>query len=123
MPDEELLEQLLTLERRGWQSLCDGTGDKFYGQIMTDDALMVLANGATMDRAAVTSALAQAPPWARYDISDARLVSVGAKSAALVYVGTGHRDSGAPFVGAMSSVYRRLDDEWKLVLYQQTAID
>lgn len=123
MSDEELLEQLLRLERRGWQSLCEGTGDKFYGDIMTDDALMVLANGAIMDRAAVASALAQAPPWESYEINDARLVSVGAKSAALVYIGTGHRDGGATFVGAMSSVYRRIDDHWKLVLYQQTAVD
>ncbi|CAN5682600.1 hypothetical protein BH09ACT7_BH09ACT7_21420 [soil metagenome] len=121
MADDDLLEELVTLERAGWQSLCDGAGSEFYGHIMSDDALMVLANGAIMDRAAVSEALAQAPPWARYEITDARLVSVGANAAALVYIGTGYR-AGAdePFVGAMSSVYRRRDTGWTLVLYQQT---
>ncbi|MET0702723.1 MAG: nuclear transport factor 2 family protein [Mycobacterium sp.] len=123
MTDDDLLEELLALERAGWQSLCDGTGAKFYGGIMSDDALMVLANGAIMDRAAVSSALSQAPPWARYEITDARLVSVGNNAAALVYIGTGYREGAdEPFVGAMSAVYRRDDPGWALVLYQQTSV-
>jgi hypothetical protein len=123
MTDDDLLAELIALEHAGWQSLCDGTGSKFYGEIMSDDALMVLANGAIMDRAAVSSALAQSPPWARYEITDARLVSVGNNAAALVYIGTGYRDGAdEPFVGAMSSVYRRNGPGWALVLYQQTSV-
>lgn len=115
-------EQLLALEHTGWQSLCDGTGDRFYGDVMTDDALMVLANGAVMDRATVVSALAQSPRWARYAIDDVRVITVAADTAALVYTGTGWRDGEeAPFVGAMSSVYHRTGEGWKLALYQQTA--
>ena len=48
------------------QTMSDGTGDDFYGDLMTQDALMVLANGAVMDRAVVTSALSQSPRWSRY---------------------------------------------------------
>ena len=47
--------ELLDLEHAGWRSLCDGTGDRFYGSLMTDDAVMVLANGMVLDRAAVTT--------------------------------------------------------------------
>jgi hypothetical protein len=123
MTDDDLLDELITLERAGWQSLCDGTGAEFYGSIMSDDALMVLANGAIMDRAAVCGSLAQASPWARYEIADAQLVSVGANAAALVYFGTGYRDGADhPFMGAMSAVYRRNGPGWALVLYQQTSI-
>ena len=91
---------------------------------MTDDALMVLANGAVItDRAAVTNALGQSPAWQRYEIGDPRVVSVDNDTAALVYTGTGYREGAdEPFVGAMSSVYHRTDDGWRLTLYQQTAV-
>lgn len=114
---------LLTLERRGWDSLCDSTGDEFYGHMMTKDALMVLANGEVMDRDTVVTALGHAPPWRTYDIRDTRFVPVGADSVALVYRGIAYREAQEPaFLGLMSSVYLRQDDEWRLALYQQTAI-
>lgn len=117
------LDALLELEHAGWKSLSDGTGDAFYGDVMTDGALMVLANGMVMDRDAVTSALGQSPPWVRYEIEDARLVEIDSDTAALVYRGSGYRDGAdEPFVGAMSSVYTRSTVGWKLALYQQTAI-
>jgi hypothetical protein len=122
MADPEVLDELLELEHAGWKSLCDSTGDEFYGGVMTDDAVMVLANGAVMDRDTVTSALGQSPPWARYEISDVRLISISPDTAALVYTGTGWREAeGEPFVGAMSSVYHRTGSGWKLALYQQSA--
>lgn len=77
VPDSELRAALVDVERRGWDSLCDSRGADFYGEIMTEDAVMVLANGAVMDRSAVVDALRQAPPWRRYDISDARLIRAG----------------------------------------------
>ncbi|MGO4442160.1 nuclear transport factor 2 family protein [Mycobacterium sp. 2YAF39] len=117
------LDALLELEHAGWKSLSNGTGDEFYGNAMTDGALMVLANGMVMDRDAVTSALGQSPPWTRYEIEDAKLVEIDSDTAALVYKGTGYREGAdEPFVGAMSSVYTRGAGGWKLALYQQTAI-
>ena len=117
--DEELLE----LERAGWDSLCASTGPEFYGRIMLPNALMVLANGMVMDRDTVMDALSQSPPWHSYQIADARCVWIDADTAALVYTGTGYRDGPDPaFTGAMSSVYHRTDGRWRLALYQQTAI-
>ena len=122
MTNSELTDELLELEHAGWKSLCDGSGDTFYGGVMTDDAVMVLANGMVMDRDTVTSALGESPPRARYEIDDVRLIEIGPDTAALVYTGTGWRDgSEDPFVGAMSSVYHRTGDGWKLALYQQSA--
>ncbi len=115
------MDELIALERAGWTSLCDGTGDEFYGQTMTSDGVMVLANGTVMTRDDVVAALGQAPPWASYEMVDVRVVPIGEDSAALVYVGTGHREGDdPPFVGVMSSVYVKRDDGWKLALYQQT---
>lgn len=122
MNDPHVTEELLELEHAGWASLCDGTGDTFYGAVMTDDAVMVLANGMVMDRDTVTSALGQSPPWQRYEIDDVRLIQISADTAALVYTGRGWReDDDEPFVGAMSSVYHRSGGRWKLALYQQSA--
>lgn len=121
MDNEDTKSVLLDLERHGWDSLCNSTGAQFYGDLMTDDAIMVLANGAVMDRDAVVASLEHAPPWQSYDIEDVRLVDAGADAAAIVYVGTGYRDGDQPaFVGVMSSVYVRQDGRWRLALYQQT---
>jgi hypothetical protein len=119
--DPDLDAALLDLERHGWDSLCDGTGATFYGELLTEDAVMVLANGAVMDREAVVASLEHATPWASYDIDDVRLIDAGPDGAALVYLGTGYRVGDQPaFVGIMSSRYVRRGGEWRLALYQQT---
>ncbi|WP_435741681.1 nuclear transport factor 2 family protein [Nocardioides sp. SYSU DS0663] len=123
MGDESLRTTLLDLERRGWDALCTSTGGEFYGELMTEDALMVLANGMVLDRVSVVASLGEAPPWSRYEIGDERIVVTGSDSATLVYVATAWRDADPePFVAAMSSVYRLDDDVWRLCLYQQTPV-
>ncbi|AXE38018.1 nuclear transport factor 2 family protein [Acidipropionibacterium virtanenii] len=118
-----MLDDLLQLEHQGWQSLCDGTGADFYGRIMTEDAVMVLAHGQVFDRRAVIDSLNDAPGWRTYDISEERLVTLGHDDAAIVYTGRGYRAEGAPeFVALMSSVYTRKNGSWRLVLYQQTPV-
>ncbi|ERG63422.1 MULTISPECIES: nuclear transport factor 2 family protein [Agrococcus] len=114
-----VLDELLELERAGWRSLCESSGDGFYGRLMTDDGLMVLVDGSVLDRAAVVASLGQAPPWATFEIREPRIVTLGAESAALVYTGVARRD-GTDFVARMSSAYVRVDGEWRLALYQQT---
>ena len=70
----QVSDELLHIERAGWDSLCESTGADFYGELMLPDAVMVLANGMVMDRDAVVEALSQSPPWSRYEIGDVRLV-------------------------------------------------
>lgn len=74
------LEELLDLERAGWQSLCDGTGGAFYRAHMTPDGAMVLAHGAVLDRDGVAASLDGAPPWAGYEILDPLLVELGGEA-------------------------------------------
>ncbi len=117
------LPQLINLERQGWDSLTRSKGGDFYGQLMTPDAVMVLANGMVLDRDTIANSLNDSPPWASYELSEERLVKVGADAAALVYKASASRDGQSEtFVALMSSVYRMIDGELRLALYQQTTI-
>lgn len=117
-----LIEDLTDLEERGWQSLCDGTGDRYYGRLMTRDGVMVLAHGMVMDRDQVTRSLSEAPPWQRFELTDLRTVDLPG-GAGLVYRARAWRDGDeAPFEALMSSIYARTEDGWRLALYQQTPV-
>ncbi|MEV4900327.1 nuclear transport factor 2 family protein [Citricoccus sp. NPDC055426] len=117
------LTELLPLERSGWDALCANRGGRFYGDLMTEHALMVLVNGMVLDRTTVAASLDESPAWSWYRLDDARVVPTGADSAALVYRATAMRDGGAePFIASMSSHYRRLEGRLRMTLYQQTTI-
>lgn len=118
-----MLDELLDLEHQGWDSLCSGTGADFYGQIMTNDGVMLLSHGQAFDRQTVIHSLNEAPPWRTYDITDARVIALSDDHAILVYTGRACRDGQEPtFTALMSSVYTRQDGDWRLALYQQTPI-
>jgi ketosteroid isomerase-like protein len=90
---------------------------------MTDDAVMVMANGAVMDRKAVVDALAQSPAWSRVELQDAQVVPAGDCAASLVYRAKAFRTEDAPpFECVMTSVYADQGGDWRLTLYQQTPV-
>jgi hypothetical protein len=110
---------LIELEHAGWRSLQDGSGSEFYGSLMSEDALMVLADGSVMTRDDVVASLDGAPRWDDYTIDDLRSVAIRDGVVALVYTGTGRRGD-MTFVGVMTSVYVDEGERWRLALYQQT---
>ncbi|MGN6597671.1 MAG: nuclear transport factor 2 family protein [Actinomycetes bacterium] len=117
------LSGLLNLERRGWDSLTRSQGGDFYGRLMTEDAVMVLVNGMVLDRDTVAGPLNDSPPWETYALTDERLVPVSDDVAALLYRATATRaGEDEPFLALMTSVYRMVDGEPRLALYQQTTI-
>lgn len=116
------LDELLALEQRGWEALCRSEGAEFYRALMTDVGVMVLVDGTVLDREQVAASLDGAPPWAGFEIFDARVISVGDGSAALVYRARATRAGEPPFHAVMSSVYRLIDGRPRLALYQQTAL-
>lgn len=116
-------DELLELEHSGWDALCEGTGAAFYGSTMTEDGRMVLAHGLALDRPQTVASLSDAPPWADYEITDARLIPLGGDAAVLGYTGRAWREGPDPaFNALMSSTYVRTGDGWRLALYQQTPI-
>lgn len=113
-------DALEALERSGWDALCGSTGGQFYRDIMTPDGLMVLVNGAVLDRDAVGASLDGAPAWDRYELSEEQLVPMGPQAAALVYRARAFRGDEDPFEAVMASTYVRVDGVPRLALYQQT---
>lgn len=113
------LGTLLQLERDGWDALSSQTGDTFYGDLMTDDAVMVLVNDMVMDQPTIASTMNQAPVWDRYDIRDARVIPLGTDSAALVYNATAMRGADT-FEALMTSTYTLVGGRPRLKLYTQT---
>ncbi len=117
------LADVMVLEHQGWKSLCSSTGADFYGRIMTEGGVMTLSHGFVLTRDQVVASLNDAPAWTSYRISEERLVHDGDESAVLVYRGTAWRgDDEAAFDAWMTSVYVKVDGEWRLASYQQTPI-
>lgn len=117
------IEELLELEHQGWRSLCDGTGSDFYGSIMAEAGMMLLASGLSLNRSQVISALADAALWERYEIIEPRLLALSGDASTLLYTGTAFRTEEEPFVALMASTYVRRAGVWKIALYQQTAVE
>lgn len=114
------LNHLMRLERDGWDALCRSQGADFYGRLMTEDGVMVLVNGAILDRDAVQASLKAAPAWDGYEITGERLIPVGSEGATLVYRATAQRDGDEPFEAVMSSTYALIDATPRLTVHQQT---
>lgn len=123
MINDDDREQVKRLERLGWDSLCDGTGDDFYGDLMLPDAVMVLSGGFLLDREGVIGSLTSAPTWDTYEIFDERLIASGEDVVTNVYRAEAHRDGQPTFDALMSSTYVRTGAGWRMSLYQQTPIE
>jgi hypothetical protein len=118
--DDLTLENLMDLERQGWEALSSATGGDFYGRLMTDAGLMVLVNGMVLGRATIAATLNDAPAWASFEITAEKLVPVGTHAATLVYRAVAERPGQPPFEALMASTYVLVDGAVRLALYQQT---
>jgi hypothetical protein len=116
-----LKAQLVSLEMAFWEAAGNGA---FYRNAFAEEGLLVLpfAGGILEKPAAIESAEA-APPWDRFSIDDARVVQLGEGIAALVYRAEGIRSGSEPYRALISSVYTWRDDQWQLVLHQQTPVN
>lgn len=84
---------------------------------------MVLVNGTILDRDTIAITLNDSPPWTSYELAEEHLVPISDDAAAVVYRARAARHGDEePFDALMTSVYRSVDGEPRLALYQQTAI-
>jgi hypothetical protein len=116
----EVLGALLELERHFWASA--GNPD-LYAEHLAPDAIHVFPGLGILDRRNTLDGVAAAEPWQRYALEEPLLVLLDAANAALVYRATAKRAGDAEYSAAITSVYRRADSGWRLVLHQQTPLE
>jgi hypothetical protein len=119
MPDAT--DDLIALERAGWQALVEGEGEAFYRDRITDDATLVVP-GVVMAASEWVTSIGRTRQWSGFTIDDARRVPIAPGCDAVVYRATGIRDGEAPYHALVTSVYARVDGAWKLALHQQTPV-
>jgi ketosteroid isomerase-like protein len=113
-------DELLALEEGFWRAA--GSRDS-YAAHLADDAVHVFPGwGVTGDTERVLQAVESVEPWETFSIDDLRFVDLGDRAAALVYTAHAQRSGQDEYVAAMTSVYRRADDGWTLVIHQQTPL-
>lgn len=113
-------ETLLALEEAFWHAAGDRDA---YEQNLAGDAVHVFPGWGVTDREATLASVAGADPWETVSIEDPRFVALGADVAAIVYEAHATRSGGRAYTAAMTSVYRREDSGWKLVVHQQTPLE
>jgi hypothetical protein len=115
-----MLDAIIEIERRFWEAAGDREA---YAANLASDAVHVLPVLGVVDRETALRGVAEADPWEAYAIADARLVAAGEDTVALVYCGRARRAGQREYRAAITSVYRREDGSWMLVLHQQTPLD
>lgn len=118
-PMNDLLAELLSLERQGTQALTSGDAASFYGPLLIDDALMVVP-GFVVDKAMFVQMVDSEASWTSFAIEEPRITSLTPDAAILVYRAIGQRPGRPDYVALMSSVYVKRDGRWKLAHHQQT---
>lgn len=112
-------EELLDLEREGWDALVAGTGGDYYRDAMTEDAVM-FGPGFLVDRDAIAESLA-GTGWDEYELAEPRRVDLGPDAAALVYRARARRGSSEVEL-RMTTSYRRVGGRWLVALHQQSPL-
>lgn len=114
------MDELIELERRGWESLTGPTGAEFYERVMSEDARMVFPTG-VLDRTTSLDAIRTANPWQAFQLESATVTRPAPGVGVVVYRATARRSGPDEYRAWMSSTYVQDEAaEWKLVLHQQS---
>jgi|tagenome__1003787_1003787.scaffolds.fasta_scaffold20930551_3 hypothetical protein len=76
--------ELVALERDGWNALSGSGGADYYRDHLDENALMAFPFG-VLDRQQALEAMASAAPWSRYALSEARVLRLGDDVATVIY--------------------------------------
>jgi hypothetical protein len=111
---------LLALEEAFWRAA--GSRDSYAAHLAADAVHVFPGWGVAEDNERVLRAVESVEPWERFSIDDVRFLHLGEGAAALVYTAHARRAGQDDYIAGMTSVYRRADEGWELVIHQQTPI-
>ena len=78
----DVAEELLQIERAGWQAISAHKGAEFYSSRLTEDALMVLPGDLVLDRQTALDSIDGPVPWEWFRLENDRFVRLGEEAAA-----------------------------------------
>jgi hypothetical protein len=119
MATTDLANEIEALERNGWKALSGPDGVGYNEHVMADDGLMVFPSG-PMTKTEALGAIAGAPPWQAFELSDVQVVDLASDAALIAYRAIANRSGHAPYEAWMTSVYVHRGDTWLLLLHQQS---
>jgi hypothetical protein len=115
----DVRRELLAIEEGFW----DAAGDREqYARNLAADAVHVFPGWGIATRDAVLTGVAEADPWSTFSVEDPKVLVLSHDTAAVVYRARAQRSDEPPYSAAISSVYRRRNGSWELVLHQQTLL-
>lgn len=116
-------DELVQREGEAWRALSTG-GDAaaaHYERDLAADVLMLLPGGLVIDDRQTVVDSMRGAPWDAYEITDERVVELGADVAVVAYRATARRGD-HDYEALFNSTYVRQDGAWKLALHQQTPV-
>jgi hypothetical protein len=119
MSPASLAQELIQVERRGWEALCSDDAVAYYRRHLIEEALMAFPFG-LMDREEALGAMEAARPWSHYDMKEPRVIALAPDCGVVVYAVTAQREGEDPFSAVVSSTFVRRDGEWRLAFHQQS---
>jgi hypothetical protein len=119
MSGKSFEQELIDLERRGWQALSTPDGADHYRGHMADDGLMAFPFG-VMDKEQALAGIEDAEPWSTFELSEPRVVALGPDAGVVVYRVHARREGDEPLSAVVSSTFVRRDGDWKLAFHQQS---
>ncbi|MEU0529055.1 hypothetical protein [Amycolatopsis tolypomycina] len=114
-------DELIDLERRGWQALASepGVARQFYDDVFDERIVLLLSDLPPIRRReAALDALCGAA-WVEFRLHGLRCVRLTARTGVVRYSIAGAQ-SALPYSAQVSSVYARRPDGWKLTFHQRT---
>ncbi len=118
------MQDLIDLEQQGWKALSTegDAGQRFYSQVLHDNAVMLLPGGLVLrGKADILEALA-AQPWQSFHLEDLEVMVLSSAAEVATYRVSAQREGSDPYAALISSTYAMSDGEFKLMLHQQTPI-
>ncbi len=115
-----LQEELLELERGFWNA----AGDRdFYEVYFAEDGVAVFPmDDGLMTSERVLASVEGGQPWTNVEITNVQVVDLGPHCAGLVYEAVGSREGQPDYHAYLTSIYRRDDSRWQMVIHQQTPL-
>ncbi|MGD2026349.1 MAG: nuclear transport factor 2 family protein [Anaerolineales bacterium] len=118
------MKELIQLERRGWQALSSSrnVSAQFYRTVLREDAVMLFPGGMRLEGKENILESFSAQSWKTFEIKEPRVLAISEDVGAVVYHVTAQREDAQPYEALISSTYARSQDNWKLVVHQQTPL-